>query len=278
MKKPKVLVLKTDGTNCDEETAFAFEMAGGDSKIVHVNDLRSKKESLKNYKILALPGGFSYGDDIISGKILAIELTSFFSEELKKFIERKDTAIIGICNGFQVLIRTGLLPFGKIGEMQATLTNNDSGRFECRWINLTVERKSKCVFLNNKNTSDGGRLKAMTPPRWTDNGVVSYQVAHGEGKFFANSQTLQTIEQSGLVAFRYVDEKGNPTQKYPQNPNGSINAIAGICDPSGRILGLMPHPERFVYKEQHPNWRRMQIKKPQGLFIFENMINLVRKA
>lgn len=277
-KKPNVLVLKTDGTNCDEETAFAFEMAGGDSKIVHVNELRAKSKKLNDFHILALPGGFSYGDDIISGKILALELTSFFSEELKKFIERKNTVIIGICNGFQVLIRTGLLPFGKIGEMQATLTNNDSGRFECRWINLTVERKSKCVFLNNKNTSDGGRLKAMTPPRWTDNGVVSYQVAHGEGKFFANNETILTIEQSGLVVFRYVDEKGNPTQKYPKNPNGSLNSIAGICDTTGRILGLMPHPERFVRIEQHPNWRRLKIGKPQGLPIFENIVNYVQQA
>ena len=148
--KPKVLVLKADGTNCDEELSFAFKIAGGDPKIVHINELRKKQDSLKDYNILAIPGGFAYGDDIVSGKILAVELTSFFSEELKKFIERKDTLIIGICNGFQVLIRTGLLPFGTIGKMQATLTNNDSGRFECRWINLKIETKSKCVFLNNK--------------------------------------------------------------------------------------------------------------------------------
>src|SRR3989344_2309532 len=157
-KKPKILVLKTEGTNCDEELYFAFKIAGGDPKIVHINELRSKKENLKNYNILAIPGGFSYGDDIVSGKILAIELTSFFSEELKKFIQRKNTLIIGICNGFQVLIRTGLLPFGKIGKMDATLTNNDSGHFECRWINLRIEPNSRCVFLNDLNTSDGGRL------------------------------------------------------------------------------------------------------------------------
>lgn len=275
-KKPKVLVLKTDGINCDEETAFAFNLAGGTAKIVHVNDIRSKKENLKNYNILAIPGGFSYGDDIISGKILATELASFLSEDLKKFIERKNTLIIGICNGFQVLVRTGLLPFEKLGKMDATLTNNDSGHFECRWVNLKIENKSRCVFLSN--TSDGGRLnasEAMTPPRWTNNGIVSYQVAHGEGKFFADPQTLKMIEQQGLVVLRYTDENGKPTQKYPENPNGALNAIAGICDPTGKILGLMPHPERFVKIEQHPNWRRLPDLKPQGLPIFENMINYI---
>ncbi|MDO8639519.1 MAG: phosphoribosylformylglycinamidine synthase subunit PurQ [bacterium] len=281
--KPKVLILKTDGTNCDEELAFAFKLAGGDPKIIHVNELRTRKNKLNNYQILAIPGGFSYGDDVVSGKILAIELTSFFSEELKKFIKRKNTLIIGVCNGFQVLVRTGLLPFGKIGKMDATLTNNDSGHFECRWINLGIEPNSKCVFLNDLNTSDGGRLilsevegEAMTPPRWTNNGIVSYQVAHGEGKFFAPKDVINKIEKQNLVVFRYVNDNGKPTQEYPQNPNGSLNAIAGICDPTGRILGLMPHPERFTQKEHHPNWRRNNINYPQGLPIFENMIKYVK--
>src|SRR3989338_10150989 len=148
-KKPRVLVLKTEGTNCDEELFYAFKIAGGNPKIVHVNELRNKTENLNNYNILAIPGGFSYGDDIVSGKILAVELTSFFSKELKKFIERKDTLIIGICNGFQVLIRTGLIPFGTIGKMQATLTNNDSGHFDCRWINIRMEKNNSCVFLKD---------------------------------------------------------------------------------------------------------------------------------
>lgn len=258
--KPKVLILKTDGTNCDEEAKFAFELANADAKIVHINDLRNKKENLKNYQILMIPGGFSYGDDIVSGKILATELTSFFAEDLKKFIERKNTLVFGVCNGFQVLIRTGLLPFRNIGNMDATLTNNDSGHFECRYINLETEKKSKCVFL-----------KGLDP-------VVCYQVAHGEGKFFADPKTIEDIEKQGLVVFRYSDDNGNSTQKYPQNPNGSINAIAGITDPTGRILGLMPHPERFVRIEQHPNWRRGKIKSPQGLPLFENMVKFVVNA
>lgn len=259
--KPKVLVLKTDGTNCDEETAFAFNLSGGDARIVHINDLRNKKDSLKNYQILAIPGGFSYGDDVASGKILAIELTSFFSEQLRKFIARKDTLIIGVCNGFQVLVRTGLLPFRSLGKMDAILTNNDSGHFECRWINLRIEKNSNCVFLKN-----------------LEGNFVSYQVAHGEGKFFADKESMRKIEKENLVAFRYVDQDGKPTQKYPENPNGAINAIAGICDPTGRILGLMPHPERFVKIEQHPNWRRMKISRPQGLPIFENMIKYANQA
>lgn len=260
MKNPRVLVLKTDGTNCDEETKYAFDIAGANATITHINELRANKKLFNNFQILVIPGGFSYGDDIASGKILAIELTSFFQEQIQKFIDRKNTLVIGICNGFQVLVRTGLLPFRTIGTMQATLTNNDSGHFECRWIDVKVEKNTNCVFLKN--------LK---------NNLLSYQVAHGEGKFYVNDELLKEIEKQKLVALRYVDEKGNPTQKYPNNPNGSLNAIAGITDPTGRILGLMPHPERFTKTEHHPNWRRMSIKKPHGLPIFKNMISYTKK-
>lgn len=283
--KPSVLVLKTDGTNCDGETVYAFELVGGEPELVHVNELRSGKEKLRNYQILALPGGFSYGDDIASGKILALELASYLSEEIKSFIKRGGL-VIGICNGFQVLVRTGLLPFGKLGKMQTTLTNNDSGHFECRWINLKIEKDNRCVFLNSLNTSDGGIKSHATPPRWPDgllgggssNGIISYQVAHGEGKFFAPPDVLKKIEKENLVVFRYVDWQGRSTQKYPENPNGALNAIAGICDPSGRILGLMPHPERFVRREQHPNWRRIPNLEPQGLPIFKQMVDYVKEV
>lgn len=254
--KPKVLVLKADGTNRDEEMAYAFKIAGADAKIVHMNELRDKSEKMNSYNIIALPGGFAYGDDIVSGKILAIELTSFFASELQDFIERKDTAIIGVCNGFQVLVRTGLLPFREIGAVRVSLTNNDSGHFECRWVNLKIEN-SICKFVKGLV----GR-------------VVSYPVAHGEGKFFANNETIKTIEQARIVVFRYVDEKGNPTDEYPKNPNGALNAIGGICDTTGRILGLMPHPECFVRREQHPNWRRGNIKV-DGLPLFENIVKFV---
>lgn len=261
MIKPKAIVLKADGINRDEEMAFAFELAGAKAKIVHVNDLRQKKEKLSNFQILGIPGGFAYGDDIISGKILATELVSFLSEELKNFAQRKDTAVIGICNGFQVLVRTGLVPFRNIGGMDATLINNDSGHFECRWIKLKVEKNSKNKFLSGM-----------------ENEIIWYPVAHGEGKFFAENSVLNKIEKDNLVAFRYVDEKGNPTQEYPDNPNGALSAIAGITDETGRVLGLMPHPECFVRIEQHPNWRRGNIKKPQGLPLFQNMVRFVKEA
>jgi phosphoribosylformylglycinamidine synthase len=255
MKVP-VAVIKADGINCDNELAFAFKLAGGAPEIIHINDLRNKRKNLANYKILAIPGGFSYGDDIVSGKILALELTSFLSDEIKKFIDRPDTLVIGICNGFQVLVRTGLLPFRNIGQMDATLANNDSGHFECRWVSLKVDGKTKCLFLKN--------LAGQ---------IVTYQVAHGEGKFYTDNNLLDLIENEHLVGLRYVNGNGEPTSKYPYNPNGSLNAIAGVTDPTGRILGLMPHPERFVLAEQYPNWHRQKIR-PQGFPIFENMVKI----
>lgn len=265
-KKPKVLVLKADGTNRDMEMAYAFKIADGDPKIIHVNQLRSGEEKLSDYQILALPGGFAYGDDIVSGKILAIELTSFFKEELQKFINRKDTIILGVCNGFQVLVRTGLLPFRNIGKMDMTLTNNDSGHFECRWIRVKVDNKSNCKFLKG-----------------LEDQIIEYPVAHGEGKFLASTETLKKIEVQKLVAFRYVDENGNPTQNYPDNPNGALNAIMGITDTTGRILGMMSHPECFVRVEQHPNWRRPDFVKTssgkgQGLPLFENIVKFVKET
>lgn len=259
--KPKALILKADGINRDEDLAFAFSLAGADAKIVHINDLRSKKESLNNYQILGIPGGFAYGDDIVAGKILAVEMIAYLGDEIRKFISRPNTAVIGICNGFQVLVRTGLVPFGHLGEMDATLVNNDSGHFECRWIKVKVEKGSRSKFLKG-----------------LEDQIISYPVAHGEGKFFARPNVLSQIEKENLVAFRYVDENGNPTQKYPDNPNGSINAIVGISDETGRVLGLMPHPECFVRIEQHPNWRRGDVSKPQGLPLFENIVEFVKKA
>lgn len=246
--KPKVLVLKADGTNRDEEMAYAFKVAGGDPEIIHINELRSGKIKLSDFQILALPGGFAYGDDIVSGKILAIELTAFLGSEMKKFIERPDTAIIGVCNGFQVLVRTGLLPFRNIGEMDVTLTNNDSGHFECRWVRIKVNQKNTSKFLSG-----------------FDDEIMWLPIAHGEGKFFTDEKTLKRVEENNLVVFRYID-----------NPNGSLNDIVGVTDITGRILGMMPHPECFVRKEQHPNWRRRKVKV-DGLPIFENIVKFVKE-
>ena len=255
MVKPTACILRSDGANCDEELNYAFKKFGANPEMIHVNELRNKSKKLINFQILALPGGFSYGDDIASGKVLAIELINFLGDEIKKFIERKGL-VLGICNGFQTLIRTGLLPFNNLGKMDATLGQNDSGHFECRWIKIKNE-KSKCLFLNQDQ-------------------LIEIAVNHGEGKFFADQKTIQKIEDENLVLFRYVDNSGKPTQKYPENPNGSINAIAGICDPTGRILGMMPHPEKFIETTQHPNWRRQKFTKPHGAFIFENLIKFAQ--
>ena len=259
MIKPKVCVLKSDGTNCDAELSFAFEKAGAQSQFVHVNELRKKTVTLSNFQILAFPGGFSYGDDIASGKILAVEMISFLKNELENF-RKKGGVIIGICNGFQTLIRTGLLPFGNLGKMDATLAHNDSGHFECRWIKLSPNKNSPSPFL--QDIEEGG---------W-------YSVNHGEGKFLAENSVIKKVEEQNLVTFRYVDENNIPTQNYPQNPNGSTNAIAGLTDSTGQVFGMMPHPEKFVELTQYPNWRREKIEKPHGLPLFENIVNFVKNA
>ena len=257
MKKINVCILQSDGTNCDVELFYAFEKFGGRPEYVHVNQLRNKEKTLKDFHILALPGGFSYGDDIASGKIWAIELISFLKTEIAKF-RKRGGLIIGICNGFQVLVRTGLLPFGNLGKMDVTLASNDSGHFECRWVRLKTAN-SPCVFL--QGSYDMGY----------------FAVNHGEGKFLSSPEIIKKVEDQNLVVFRYIDDQGNPTQRYPQNPNGSLNAIAGVTDPSGKILGLMPHPEKFVDLTQYPNWRREKIVKPHGSFIFEKMINYFKE-
>lgn len=256
---PKSLVLKTDGTNCDAESFYALKLAGAKPFIAHINDVKKDKQLLRASDALVIPGGFSYGDDVKSGKIEAIELLAYLEDELKEFVE-KGKPILGICNGFQVLVRTGILPFERLGEMDATLVHNDSGKFECRWINLKIEKGNKSGILEDISTE------------------VNYQVAHGEGKFFADSKTIADMKAKGLVVFRYVDENGLPTQTYPENPNGSLNGIAGITNERGNVLGMMPHPERYVEKTQHPNWRRFSNKKPQGNIVFEGMVKLAKNC
>lgn len=255
--KPKVCILRTDGSNCDEELFFAFEKAGAKAKMVHINDFRNKDKKFKSYQIIALPGGFTYGDDVASGKILAVELISFFKYEIEKYINNGGF-IYGVCNGFQTLIRTGLLPFNTPGKMQTTLTHNDSGHFECRWIRVAFD-KSKAQYLNELPT-------------------LEIPVNHGEGKFLAAPETLKDIEEKKLIFLRYVDKKNRPTTEYPDNPNGSMHAIAGLTNPTGRILGLMPHPEKFVVKTQHPNWRRKKIDKPDGLIFYQKIVQFVRES
>lgn len=256
--KPRVMVLRTDGTNCDEETRFAFLQAGGDARLVHINQLRDGSEKLVAYQVLVIPGGFSYGDDVHSGKILAVELVSCLGDQLLGFLAA-GKPVLGICNGFQVLVRTGILPGGSPGRIDVALMANDSGHFECRWIRLRVE-KSPCIFT-----------------RGLEGQVLDMMVAHGEGKLYTGADTLAELEERGQAVFRYVDAGGEPTGRYPDNPNGSQNAIAGLCDPRGLVMGLMPHPERIVNVAQHPNWRRGAFREPAALQMFRNAVAYARE-
>lgn len=258
MTNPRVCVLFADGTNCDAETAHAFALAGGDPETVHINQLRSGLRRLADYQILAIPGGFSYGDDVASGVILANELVTFLRDQLQTFVDA-GKLVLGICNGFQVLVRTGLLPFGMLGKQAVTLADNNCGHFDCRWIKLHIESHG-CVFTAGL---DGSTIELMT--------------AHGEGKFFnPDPAVILPLESAGQVVLRYTDGQ-RWTTAYPANPNGSVHAIAGVCDQTGRIFGLMPHPERFVRREQHPNWRRPPSNvAPHGLPIFQNAVSYAR--
>ncbi len=257
MIKPKVLVLKAAGINCDAETAFAFESAGAEIEFVHVNQLVSGEKRLADYQIFVLSGGFTYGDDIAAGKILANELKSKLFDAIKDFVAA-GKLIIGICNGFQVLVRAGILPGHIDFEQEATLTNNDSGVFQDRW-----------VYLKN----------AASPCIWTKGllEVIYLPIAHGEGKFIPkNEDVLERLRRQGQIVFTYCDSRGQ-SGDYPVNPNGSIDSIAGICDTTGRVLGLMPHPERHIISLQHPRWTREGLKKHgDGFAIFLNAVHFFK--
>ena len=254
MAKVKVLLLRAPGTNRDGDTAFAFERAGAAVTSAHVNELIRRECDLFDYQIFVIPGGFSYGDDIASGKVLANELKLKFGEDVLRFVD-DGRLVLGICNGFQVLVKSGILPRVKKGQTpRVTLTNNDSGRFECRWVYLGINRKSPCVFTKG--------MEDMYIP-----------VAHGEGKF---SGDLSAISNANVAVY-YTDAQGNKGAGYPYNPNGSIKDIAGICDNSGRIFGLMPHPENHVVKTQHPRWtRERRDKHGNGMQIFHNAVSWIK--
>lgn len=226
------------------ETVFALELAGSKVDLVHINQLVNKKKTLKDYDILVIPGGFTYGDDISAGKIMANELKYRLQEEVTEFISQ-EKLVLGICNGFQVLAKLGLLPYGKIGEQTITLTNNVSGAFQCEWINLTTASE-KCIFTKG--------LQEFELP-----------IAHAEGRFVTPENMLKELTANNQIAVRYKE----------YNPNGSLDNIAGICDPTGRIFGLMPHPERFIFSTQHPRWTKEK-KEPQGLTIFQNAVNYIQ--
>ena len=250
MNKVRVIILRAPGTNCDGETAFAFQQAGAVTSLVHINQLVRGEKRLADYQIMVVPGGFTYGDDISAGKVLANELRLKLGEDMLRFVE-SGRLVLGICNGFQVLVKAGLLPEPSMsGPPGLTVSTNDSGRFECRWVYLAVNKESPCVFTRGIDS-------------------IYLPVAHGEGKVVTDRSVLPELK----VAVYYADEYGNNEAGYPHNPNGSVNNIAGICDSSGRIFGLMPHPERHVLGTQHPQWTRLGAKKyGDGFKIFLNAV------
>ena len=251
MDRVRTLILRAPGANRDVEAAFAFEQAGAEVSLVHVNQLIRHEERLADYQIMVIPGGFTYGDDIAAGKVLANELRLKLGEDIAGFIE-DGKLILGICNGFQVLVKAGFLPeISKDTSQQLPLTDNDSGRFECRWGYLAVHQQSPCVFTKG--------IERMYLP-----------VAHGEGKLVVQSGALS---EPNVVLF-YTDEEGDISAGYPHNPNGSAGNVAGICDSSGRIMGLMPHPERHIRGTQHPRWTRLGAKEHgDGFPMFRNAVD-----
>ena len=259
MSKAKTLILLAPGTNCNVETEVAFQKAGAETSLVHIGELIRREKRLSDYHIMVIPGGFTYGDDISAGKVLANELRLKLGEDVKKFVDRGGL-VLGICNGFQMLVKAGILPDPLLtsplkGEEQGegdkiTMAANDSGKFECRWVHLAVNQESPCVFTKG--------IAHMDLP-----------VAHGEGKVVFALESSPHVD----VALYYSDERGNTDAGYPYNPNGSVGNIAGICDSSGRIFGLMPHPERHIRGTQHPRWTRHGLKDyGDGFQVFLNAV------
>lgn len=269
--KPKVLVITGYGINCEEETAKCFNWSGANAEIIHINDVINGNKKIKDYQIMAFPGGFAYGDDTGSGNALANKIKNNLNDDILKFAQ-EDKLIIGICNGMQMLANLGLIPATdlKYGERQAALMHNLTARLECRWIYVKNNSK-KCV--------------------WTrDIEMLHLPIAHGEGNFYTEKSTLEKMQKADQIVFKYVKEDGSPAaNEYPFNPNGAMEDIAGVCDPSGRIFALMPHPERFNSFTNEEGWelkkekliREQATKSPnsiilptkgEGLKVFENAV------
>jgi len=243
VKRPKALILKASGTNCDLETKNAFVLVGFNAEIVHINEFIFGKKRILDYDAIAIPGGFSYGDDISAGKIFAIRIRSL-KDDFKKFIEDK-RPLIGICNGFQVLVKTGFLPFDKNYRQRSTLYLNDCGHFVCKWVGIKVNNDSKCIWT--KGIDDEFYLP----------------IAHGEGKFIAPDDVIKYIVEGNMDVLRYTT-----------NPNGSINDIAGITNEYGNVLGLMPHPERAFFGILKPGFSKK--KYYIGYEFFKNAIDYLK--
>ncbi len=255
------------GINADYELQEAFRASGSTAERIHVTDIIEQPNRLKKYHIVAFPGGFSFGDHLGSGKVLANLFKQNLKEHLNTFV-REGKLIIGICNGFQVLVKMGILPnIGGSWEQETSLIHNISGKFEDRWVQVVFNPDSPSIWTKGINQ-------------------MELPVRHGEGQFVAKTDNiLENLRIRNLIALKYTHRRTTnakyqkePTEiPYPDNPNGSVDNIAGICDTTGRILGLMPHPEAFLIPENHPLWTRKTHKQKDGLNIFKNGVKYVKE-
>ena len=256
--KPKALVLQAHGSNRDFDVIEALTLAGADATGIPLNELRRKKTLLSDFQLLVIPGGFSYADALGAGKLLALDLASYFADEISTFVE-SGKPVIGICNGFQALVKSGIL-LGELSPLNgqrirgegATLTFNAQGHFECRWVTLKPVSQT-CIWTKDLDE------------------LIESPVAHGEGNFQTSELfSLSSFLDNNQIALIYTQPDGSPANgEYPINPNGSIHDIAGICNPRGNVLGLMPHPENHIHPHQHPQWTR-GINHHSGLALFKN--------
>jgi phosphoribosylformylglycinamidine synthase subunit PurQ / glutaminase len=281
MPSPRALILRAPGTNCDVETAYAFELAGAVPERIHINRLIENPALAARYQILCFPGGFSYGDDIAAGRILATRLQRHLSDMVNEFASgTRDSLVLGICNGMQVMMRLGVLTSDVAAgsedeeaqqedapsagdDAAATLTWNRHGRYEARWVHLAVDSETPCVFLKG--------IDQMYLP-----------IAHAEGNFVAASDAVRSeLKTQGRLPLRYARQGKTESPltddplEFPLNPNGAQGNVAGVCDRSGRVFGMMPHPERYIDPTQHPFWTRLDDpgEQGQGMAIFKNAVN-----